>query len=117
MSATSSQSREKASRRAYRPCSSVSRAARWGADGVTRSTLGIQPAAASSLLRRSSRNSRRSPAGELWSPEGEPLESPIFTPLVNALKERHYTIEVETSGTLPAPRLQIDQWNVSLKLA
>ena len=48
---------------------------------------------------------------------GEPLESPIFTPLVNALKERHYTIEVETSGTLAAPRLQIDQWNVSLKLA
>src|SRR5207244_4209159 len=48
---------------------------------------------------------------------GEPLESPIFTPLVNALKERHYTIEVETSGTLAAPRLHIDQWNVSLKLA
>jgi len=48
---------------------------------------------------------------------GEPLESPVFTPLVNALKERHYTIEVETSGTLAAPRLQIDQWNVSLKLA
>src|SRR5712691_11347972 len=47
---------------------------------------------------------------------GEPLESPIFTPLVSALKERHYTIEVETSGTLAAPRLQIDQWNVSLKL-
>ena len=48
---------------------------------------------------------------------GEPLESRIFTPLVSALKERHYTIEVETSGTLAAPRLQIDQWNVSLKLA
>ncbi len=48
---------------------------------------------------------------------GEPLESPIFTPLVTALKERRYAVEVETSGTLAPPRLQIDQWNVSLKLA
>jgi len=48
---------------------------------------------------------------------GEPLESAIFTPLVSALKERRYAVEVETSGTLAPPRLQIDQWNVSLKLA
>ena len=47
---------------------------------------------------------------------GEPLESPIFAPLVGALKKRQYTIEVETSGTLAPPRLAIDQWNVSLKL-
>ena len=47
---------------------------------------------------------------------GEPLESSIFAPLVGALKERHYTVEVETSGTLARPQLQVDQWNVSLKL-
>ena len=48
---------------------------------------------------------------------GEPLESPVFTPLVNALKERHYTVEVETSGILAPPPVSVDQWNVSLKLA
>src|SRR5437870_11642641 len=47
----------------------------------------------------------------------EPHESPIFTPLVNALNERHYTIHVETSGTRAAPRLLMVVWNVSLKLA
>lgn len=48
---------------------------------------------------------------------GEPLESPLFVPLVRALKARHFTLEVETSGTLPPPAAPVDQWNVSLKLA
>lgn len=48
---------------------------------------------------------------------GEPLESPLFVPLVEALKTRGFTIEVETSGTLPPPPLRVDQWNVSVKLA
>jgi 7-carboxy-7-deazaguanine synthase len=51
---------------------------------------------------------------------GEPLESPLFAPLVEALAERDWQIEVETSGTLPPPPalagLDI-QWNVSVKLA
>ena len=49
---------------------------------------------------------------------GEPLESPLFTPLLRALGGT-FTIEVETSGTLPPPA-GVDraiQWNVSLKLA
>jgi len=48
---------------------------------------------------------------------GEPLESVLFIPLAAALKKRDYTVEVETSGTVPPPLLPIDQWNVSLKLA
>lgn len=48
---------------------------------------------------------------------GEPLESPIFGPLTQALKASGFTIEVETSGTLPPPPASVDQWNVSLKLA
>jgi organic radical activating enzyme len=48
---------------------------------------------------------------------GEPLESSLFVPLVNALKARGFTIEVETSGTLPPPPGLVDQWNVSVKLA
>lgn len=48
---------------------------------------------------------------------GEPLESSLFVPLVNALKARGFTIEVETSGTLPPPPVPVDQWNVSVKLA
>ncbi|MBI3635941.1 MAG: 7-carboxy-7-deazaguanine synthase QueE [Candidatus Rokubacteria bacterium] len=48
---------------------------------------------------------------------GEPLESPLFAPLVEVLKTRHYAVEVETSGTLPPPSVPVDQWNVSLKLA
>lgn len=47
---------------------------------------------------------------------GEPLESVLFAPLVEALKARHFTIEVETSGTLPPPPVPVDQWNVSVKL-
>ncbi len=47
---------------------------------------------------------------------GEPLESPLFTPLVDALKARGFTIEVETSGILPPPPVPVDQWNVSVKL-
>ncbi len=48
---------------------------------------------------------------------GEPLESSLFFPLVPALKARGFTVEVETSGTLPPPQVAVDQWNVSLKLA
>lgn len=50
---------------------------------------------------------------------GEPLESPLFAPLVTALAGRGYAIEVETSGTLEPPA-DVDggiQWNVSLKLS
>ena len=50
---------------------------------------------------------------------GEPLESPLFAPLVTALGQRGYAIEVETSGTLEPPA-GLDggiQWNVSLKLS
>lgn len=49
---------------------------------------------------------------------GEPLESPLFLPLTRALAERGFTLEVETSGTLPPPP-EADpkiQWNVSVKL-
>lgn len=50
---------------------------------------------------------------------GEPLESPLFAPLVGALAGRGYTVEVETSGTLAPPRDAPSgiQWNVSVKLA
>ena len=51
---------------------------------------------------------------------GEPLESPLFVPLLTALGARGWALEVETSGTLPPPpplaALPI-QWNVSVKLA
>ena len=50
---------------------------------------------------------------------GEPLESPLFVPLLRALGGGGFAIEVETSGTLPPP-VGVDraiQWNVSLKLA
>lgn len=50
---------------------------------------------------------------------GEPLESPLFTPLLAALAARPIAIEVETSGTLaPQPEHPAGvQWNVSVKLA
>jgi 7-carboxy-7-deazaguanine synthase len=48
---------------------------------------------------------------------GEPLESSLFVPLVDALNARGFTVEVETAGILPPPPVPIDQWNVSLKLA
>jgi organic radical activating enzyme len=48
---------------------------------------------------------------------GEPLESPLFAPLVSSLKARGHRIEVETSGVIEPPDLPVDQWNVSLKLA
>ncbi len=48
---------------------------------------------------------------------GEPLESPLFVPLVSALKARGDRVEVETAGVLEPPDLPVDQWNVSLKLA
>ncbi len=47
---------------------------------------------------------------------GEPLESPLFIPLVHALADTAHAIEVETSGTLAPPWVPVDQWNVSLKL-
>ncbi len=48
---------------------------------------------------------------------GEPLESALFAPLAETLKARGFTLEVETSGTLPPPPVPVDQWNVSPKLA
>ena len=50
---------------------------------------------------------------------GEPLESPLFVPLVAALAERGHVLEVETSGTLepPAEAPAAIQWNVSVKLS
>ncbi len=50
---------------------------------------------------------------------GEPLESPLFVPLLRALTGSSFAIEVETSGTLqpPAGADRAIQWNVSLKLA
>ncbi|MGH7386466.1 MAG: 7-carboxy-7-deazaguanine synthase QueE [Candidatus Rokuibacteriota bacterium] len=50
---------------------------------------------------------------------GEPLESPLFGPLVSALTARAYLVEVETSGTI-GPPTEADagiQWNVSVKLS
>src|SRR5712692_10124668 len=49
---------------------------------------------------------------------GEPLESSAFLPLIQALAERGFTLEVETSGTLPPPpgAHPAIQWNVSVKL-
>ena len=49
---------------------------------------------------------------------GEPLESSLFVPLLRGLGTRGFTIEVETSGILPPPRVhRAIQWNVSIKLA
>jgi len=48
---------------------------------------------------------------------GEPLESPLVAPLIDALKARDYAVELETSGTRSPPPVSVDQWNVSLKLA
>lgn len=50
---------------------------------------------------------------------GEPLESPLFEPLVRALAPRGYGLEVETSATRepPAAAPAGIQWNVSVKLA
>ena len=49
---------------------------------------------------------------------GEPLESPMFLPLLRALDGRGLSIEVETSGILPPPPTvnRAIQWNVSPKL-
>lgn len=48
---------------------------------------------------------------------GEPLESPLFAPLVSGLKAHGYRVEVETAGVVDPPDVPVDQWNVSLKLA
>jgi len=48
---------------------------------------------------------------------GEPLlQQPALEVLVDALRQRGMRVEVETSGTV-APRFDVDQWNVSPKLA
>jgi organic radical activating enzyme len=50
---------------------------------------------------------------------GEPLESPLFVPLLRGLAGRGFVIEVETSGIVSPPP-SVDraiQWNVSVKLA
>ncbi len=48
---------------------------------------------------------------------GEPLESPLFSPIAHGLKAQGFTIEVETSGTIHPGPVPVDQWNVSVKLA
>ena len=50
---------------------------------------------------------------------GEPLESSLFFPLVSALQNEQFEIEVETSGTIEPPLRsgREIQWNVSVKLA
>ena len=50
---------------------------------------------------------------------GEPLESSLFCPLVSALQNEQFEIEVETSGTVEPPLRsgREIQWNVSVKLA
>ena len=52
---------------------------------------------------------------------GEPLlQQKALAPLLRSLKERGFFFEIETNGTIPPdPPLEreIDQWNVSLKLA
>ena len=48
---------------------------------------------------------------------GEPLEHPALVPLVAGLKARHHRVEVETAGIASPPSDDVDQWNVSLKLA
>jgi 7-carboxy-7-deazaguanine synthase len=49
---------------------------------------------------------------------GEPLEWPLFGPLLTGLHKCAFTLEVETSGTIvPLSQPPGVQWNVSLKLA
>jgi 7-carboxy-7-deazaguanine synthase len=50
---------------------------------------------------------------------GEPLESSLLFPLVSALQNERFEIEVETSGTVEPPLRsgREIQWNVSVKLA
>ena len=48
---------------------------------------------------------------------GEPLEHPVFAPLVRGLADLGRRVEVETAGTRVPPRVPVAQWNVSLKLA
>jgi 7-carboxy-7-deazaguanine synthase len=48
---------------------------------------------------------------------GEPLEHPGFVSLVTALKARGHRVEVETAGVEVPPPVDVDQWNVSVKLA
>jgi 7-carboxy-7-deazaguanine synthase len=47
---------------------------------------------------------------------GEPLEHAAFVPLVAGLRALGRRIEVETAGTIAPPAVDVDQWNVSLKL-
>lgn len=49
---------------------------------------------------------------------GEPLEHPAFVPVVAGIRALGRRLEVETAGTeIPPPAADVDQWNVSLKLA
>jgi organic radical activating enzyme len=48
---------------------------------------------------------------------GEPLEHPGVEPLIAGLKSLGRRVEIETAGTEIPPPADVDQWNVSLKLA
>jgi len=60
---------------------------------------------------------KASPVTNVVVTGGEPLEHDAFVPLVSALGQLGRRVEVETAGILAPPRLPVDQWNVSLKLA
>ncbi len=47
---------------------------------------------------------------------GEPLEHAAFVPVITGLKAMGRRIEVENAGTEVPPAVDVDQWNVSLKL-
>lgn len=47
---------------------------------------------------------------------GEPLEHAAFVAVIAALKATGRRVEVETAGTEVPPTVEVDQWNVSLKL-
>jgi organic radical activating enzyme len=48
---------------------------------------------------------------------GEPLEHPAFVPVIAGLRHLGRRVEVETAGTRVPPAVDVDQWNVSVKLA
>ncbi len=99
-------------------CSFACRGARSAAPGATPSTPGIPTADGSWISMTWWPRSLAYPCRRVVVTGGEPLESQLFLPLILELRRRGVAVEVETSGTLPAPADADDsiQWNVSLKL-